>query len=226
MALLQSQVLAVDGYRERPVQAFHLWNDELSVVGAQDGCCLADAGGAYVFLDRIAGVGYLDGGQFVGSKELHLLVKMVLQHLYELLVALHVDGAEILKAWLDAIQHHGRLHLDEEILVVLRMMSQSESHCHHSRHIVHAEHPLGYFMSEGRYANQQLVFLWVGLFDVLDDGHVVGFRSLQIVGTLVAYLQQQGRRLTFHESKDTLVQISVFDGIVPAEALLKIINCP
>ena len=107
-----------------------------------------------MLFDRVAGVRHLDGGQFLGSKELHLLFVILLQHLDERLVTLHVDGAIFLDARMDALHHQGRPHLDGEKLVVLRVMSQSDAHSQHPWRIVHIEHPLGNFMLKGRHADQ------------------------------------------------------------------------
>ena len=62
--------------------------------------------------------------------------------------------------------------------------------------------------------------------DVVNDGDMTGLGGFQIVGTLVANIHQQGRRLTVDKSKDAVVHVVDIAGNGPVEALLQGVERP
>ena len=59
----------VDGQGGRPVLTFCFGNDQFAVIGTKEGGSLADAGCAHVFCYGLAGVGYVNLRQFLGSEK-------------------------------------------------------------------------------------------------------------------------------------------------------------
>ena len=129
--MLSAQILPVDGYGSRPGLALDFGEDESAVVRAQDGSSLTDAGCADVLGHRLAGVGNVDSCQLVGVEELHLLVVFVVEQFHKLLVALDVDGTELLGTRQDALFDEGVVHLVVDTTEPLGVVCQSEAHRSH-----------------------------------------------------------------------------------------------
>ena len=87
------------------------------------------------------------------------------------------------------------------------------------------EHTVGCTEIVGCHQDHQLELLGIYLFEALDDRHVVGQCLLQIVGTLVADLHQQGCRLAIDEGIDAFVHV-VVAGNGPVEPLGKRVERP
>ena len=168
----------VNGYGEGggPVLAFDFGNDKFAMIGAEDGCCLADTGRANVFGNGFAGIGNINGSQFFSRKKDNFFVVFVLKHRTEFLVFFHVDGAISVGTGQDAALGKGFVYLVVDAFVVFRMMSQTKANGSYHRHEMQFEHSLWRMADIGRHDDEQLVFARVGLADVMDDGDVVGLR--------------------------------------------------
>ena len=101
--------------------------------------------------NRLAGVWHVDGGKFVGSEECDLCVVFIGKHRTELFILLHVDGAIAMSAGQDATFGKGFLYLVVDMLVVVRMMSQTEAYGTHHGHEVECQQPLWSRADKGRH---------------------------------------------------------------------------
>ena len=175
---------------------------------------------------RIAGIRHLHRSQFLCREELHLLLIVEHQHIDERLLRLHVDGAVVMGTGQYATVGEGLVDLVVDILVVIRLMSQSEADGSHHRYEVEFEHAVRCRAVERRDDDQQFVFVGIGFADIVDDGDVFGFGGLEIVGTLVACLEQQGCRLTVDEGVDAVLHVVDVGSHGPVESVAEGVECP
>ena len=175
---------------------------------------------------HVAGIRDVDSSQLFGSKEFHLFIIFFNQHLAEFLVLLHVDGTVAMGAGQHAVPRQRFVYLVVDAFVIVGMLSQAKPDGAHHGYEVKFQHAVGGTAVEGRHDDQQLVFPWVGLADVVDDGDMVRPGSLQIVRTLVAGLQQESRRFLVDKGKDAIVHVVHVAGDGPVEALAQGVECP
>ena len=121
---------------------------------------------------------------------------------------------------------HGLGYLVVDARIVGGMMRQSEANGAYPRHEVELEHAFRCMTDEGRHDDEQPVLGGRGLAEVADKGDVLGQGALQIVGTLVANFQEQGRRLVVYEGKDAVVHIAAIAGNGPSETLFQHVERP
>ena len=143
-----AQMTAVDGQCGGEVLSFHFFNHQLTVLRAEDGGSLTDAGRTHVGSYHVAGVGHLDRSQLFGGEEVYLFA-FFSQLVNERLVGLHVDGAIVVGAWQQATVGKGLVYLVVDAVVVVGVMSKSEANDTHHRYEMQVEHVLRGMADEG-----------------------------------------------------------------------------
>ncbi len=226
MTLSVAQILVVDGEGGSPVLALHFLHNQPAMVGTQQCCCLAHTRCSHMLFHHITGVGNFHGSQFLGSEKHHFFFVFLSQHVDKRFIGLHVDGAIAMGAGQYTLVRESLVYLVVDELVVIGMMGESETYGSHHRHEVQFEHAFGCIALVWRHHDEQFVFLRVGLADVIDEADVGRECLLQIVGALVAHLQQQCRRLTVDKSKDAVVHVIDIAGYRPVESLFERVECP
>ena len=219
-------MIIVDGQCSRPVLTFDLRNNEFAMIRTQDSRSLTDTRRTNVLLNGCAGIGHLHLRKFLSRKEHNFLVVLIFQHRTELLILFHINRTILMRTGQDASIGKGLINLVVDRLVILRMVCQSEAHGSHHRHEMKFEHTIRRMTTKGCHHDEQAVFIGICLADIIDDGHVIRLRGFQIISTFVASLQKQGRRLTIHESEDTILHIVDIACYRPVKPRLKHIQLP
>ena len=178
-----------------------------------------------MFLYGFAGIGYFYLGQLLGGVIYHLAICFFLEFGAELLIPLHVDGAEALVARHDIVVSDGLVDFFKDVLVVGWMTSQTKSQYAYLWHIAHLEYAWWGVDDVGRHLDKQSESFGGNLIYAVDDGDMVGQGALQEVGTCIADIHEQCSGLAIHESADARVDI-VKPHHIPVELLVQRVECP
>ena len=107
-------------------------------------------------------------------------------------------------------------------------MGQTETDGGHIGHELQLLHPFWCISYERGDDDDQFIFIGCHFSDVVYESHMGRQRALQIVGSFVAYIEQQGGRLTVDEGEDNAIHVFSVNVACygPTELAVERVKCP
>ena len=128
-----TQILMIDGYGNRKVLSLHFRQQQFSIIGSQQGCCLADTGSPDVLFYRLAGSGNIYLSQFIGSIKFEFKsISFCLELLDNWFLCLDINSTDLA----DAFRPQTNMVFTKQLLDILIsiyrcLMDQSDTQIQH-----------------------------------------------------------------------------------------------